>query len=251
MELKFINLRIFNGGFEDLISIINKSLKNNAPSAVHFAAAHAFVESDKDIKLRRIFETDVVVCDSAPLARYLQLKDKTFKQLRGTTFMRRAFQEVGIIHGRHILLGGNPKTNRTLVEKLKQINSGANIVGSFAPSFTTDINLLLSECETFIGDLNPDFIWVGLGAPKQFFIASKLSTQYSCVTFSVGAAFDFISGNSSEAPMFMQKIYLEWFYRFLQEPIRLFKRYFMGNLIFMCMLARDTMSYLKQQKETR
>jgi len=71
-----------------------------------------------------------------------------------------------------------------------------------------------------------NIVWVGLGTPKQIYFSHRLSSYCSVhAILAVGAAFDFHTGKIKKAPLWLQKIGLEWFYRLLREPKRLFKRY--------------------------
>jgi exopolysaccharide biosynthesis WecB/TagA/CpsF family protein len=79
---------------------------------------------------------------------------------------------------------------------------------------------------------NPQIIWVCLGCPYQEYWALEATKFFpSSLIFPVGAAFDFNSGNKSRAPVFFQKLGLEWLYRLFKEPVRLFHRYTVGNLL--------------------
>jgi N-acetylglucosaminyldiphosphoundecaprenol N-acetyl-beta-D-mannosaminyltransferase len=90
-----------------------------------------------------------------------------------------------------------------------------------------------------INSLQPDFLWVELGAPKQEkWIAAHLSRINVPVQVGVGAAFDFHSGHVNRAPVWMQKTGLEWIYRMLQDR-RLIKRYLMTNPVFLALFLRD------------
>jgi N-acetylglucosaminyldiphosphoundecaprenol N-acetyl-beta-D-mannosaminyltransferase len=90
-----------------------------------------------------------------------------------------------------------------------------------------------------INDAGPDFLWVGLGAPKQEkWIFDHLVRVHVPVQIGVGAAFDFHSGNILRAPKLIQRLGLEWLYRISQDP-RLFKRYLTTNPIFMFLFLRD------------
>ena len=83
-----------------------------------------------------------------------------------------------------------------------------------------------------INDSCADFIWVGLGAPKQeIWMAAHQGTVRGFMV-GVGAAFDYLAGNIKRAPEWMQKRNMEWFYRFVQDPKRLFRRYFYTNSKF-------------------
>lgn len=80
---------------------------------------------------------------------------------------------------------------------------------------------------------NPDFIFVGITSPLKEYLVEFLQEEGNNGVFmGVGGSFDVISGNIPRAPQWMQKINLEWLFRVIQEPRRLFKRYFIGNTIF-------------------
>ena len=83
-----------------------------------------------------------------------------------------------------------------------------------------------------INEAQPDFIWVGLGAPKQEKWMAAHQGKVRGLMVGVGAAFDYIAGNIERAPEWMQKCNLEWVYRLIQDPKRLFKRYLVTNTIF-------------------
>lgn len=77
-----------------------------------------------------------------------------------------------------------------------------------------------------INAAKPDIVWIGLGAPKQENWMAKHEGRINAVMVGVGAGFDYFAGNIKRAPMIMQKLSLEWLYRLVQEPKRLYKRYF-------------------------
>jgi N-acetylglucosaminyldiphosphoundecaprenol N-acetyl-beta-D-mannosaminyltransferase len=79
----------------------------------------------------------------------------------------------------------------------------------------------------------PDFIWIGLGAPKQEIWMSEHQGKVKGFMVGVGAGFDYLVGNIKRAPIWMQNHNLEWLYRLIQDPKRLFKRYFVTNPKFL------------------
>ena len=84
--------------------------------------------------------------------------------------------------------------------------------------------------------------FIGLGCPKQDIFAHRNRNRIQSVQLCVGAAFDFHAGNKKMAPEWMQKYGLEWTYRLLQEPGRLWKRYLMTNTAFVFLMARRLLS---------
>ena len=83
-----------------------------------------------------------------------------------------------------------------------------------------------------INNTNPDFIWIGLGAPKQEIWMNEHKDRLNGLMLGVGAGFDYHAENISRAPKWMQTMSLEWLYRLLQDPKRLFKRYMNTNFKF-------------------
>ena len=86
-----------------------------------------------------------------------------------------------------------------------------------------------------------NILFVAMSSPKKEFFLNKFKLQLKDVNFimGVGGSFDVISGDIKRAPVFMQKIGLEWFYRFLQEPRRMWKRYLIGNIKFIFLVVKN------------
>ena len=100
-----------------------------------------------------------------------------------------------------------------------------------------------SEISNAIRKANPDFVFVGITSPTKEYLIEYLQNQKnSCVFMGVGGSFDVISGNIPRAPMWMQKANLEWLFRVYKEPKRLFKRYFVGNGVFIKAIRKEKRS---------
>ncbi|HXF10975.1 MAG TPA: WecB/TagA/CpsF family glycosyltransferase [Desulfuromonadaceae bacterium] len=131
---------------------------------------------------------------------------------------------------RHFFYGGADGVAEKLAARLKEKFPGMEVVGSYSPPFrplTADEDKALQEK---IAQVRPDIIWVGLSTPKQEkFMAAYLDRLDATLMIGVGAAFDFHSGQVKQAPYWMQRSGLEWFYRLCQEPRRLAKRYLTNN----------------------
>ena len=134
---------------------------------------------------------------------------------------------------RHFLYGGADGVAELLAQKLKKKFPKLEIVGTFTPPFRA---LNADEEEKLreqIRAAKPDILWVGLSTPKQEkFMAEFLPKLDVTLMIGVGAAFDFHSGRVRQAPRWMQRSGLEWFYRLGCEPRRLAKRYFRNNPLF-------------------
>ena len=140
---------------------------------------------------------------------------------------------------RHFFYGSTQKTQTQLCEALREKYPGIAIVGSEPSVFRP---LTPEETRTLYARINaakPDFVWIGLGVPRQELFMAAAETQIDGLMLGVGGAFDVLAGNVKRAPVWMQRACLEWLYRLLQEPRRLFKRYFVTNTRFLWLLAKE------------
>lgn len=105
------------------------------------------------------------------------------------------------------------------------------------------------EISNDIKDKKPDFVFVGITSPiKEYLIEYLQNDGNNCVFMGVGGSFDVISGNIPRAPQWMQKMNLEWLFRVIQEPQRLFKRYFFGNIVFIKAIIKEKKQQKKEKK---
>jgi N-acetylglucosaminyldiphosphoundecaprenol N-acetyl-beta-D-mannosaminyltransferase len=127
---------------------------------------------------------------------------------------------------RHFFYGGSPRVVEALVLRLKQRFPGLVVAGHRSPPFRP-----LSQEEDAadiqaINETRPDFVWVGLGTPKQDkWMAERVGKIHAAALLGVGAAFDFVSEAKPRAPLWMQRSGLEWLFRLVAEPRRLAPRY--------------------------
>ena len=133
----------------------------------------------------------------------------------------------------HFLYGGGPGVAQELQQRLEARFPGLKIVGAYSPPFrslTTDEE---TELSSLVSTLKPDVFWVGLSTPKQErFMADFWKKLDATLFFGVGAAFDFHAGRIQQAPAWMQRAGLEWLFRLLMEPRRLWRRYLKNNPLF-------------------
>lgn len=139
---------------------------------------------------------------------------------------------------RHFFFGGAPGVADLLAEKLRTRFPKMQIVGTFVPPFRPLNPEEENELREKIRTTQPDIVWVGLSTPKQEkFMAEYLPKLDTTLMIGVGAAFDFLSGRVKQAPRWMQRSGLEWFYRLCSEPRRLAGRYLKNNPMFIAKIA--------------
>jgi N-acetylglucosaminyldiphosphoundecaprenol N-acetyl-beta-D-mannosaminyltransferase len=166
------------------------------------------------------------------------LRDRVY----GPTFMRK-FLETCPAATTHYLLGGSVECGARLKEIFTRRNPRLQFVGSFHGKCGADGLLEGAAEQEVVADLNrlsPDFIWVGFGTPKQQAWAQRHKHLIKRgVMLTVGFAFDANAGLKPDAPAWMQRAGLTWFYRLVTEPRRLGPRYFKYNSLFLFYLLWD------------
>lgn len=144
-------------------------------------------------------------------------------------------QDVGL---RHYLLGSKPEVLADLETELKRRFPNAQIVGTESPPFRAESVGERAAQDERLRASGAQIVWLGLGTPKQDVEAARLAGEVSMVVVAVGAAFDFVAGRKKQAPVWMQRHGVEWVFRLLSEPGRLWKRYLFGNARFLWAVTR-------------
>ncbi len=206
--------------------------------SVDFSNTHIVTSRRVEPDFREITgRVDYFVPDAMPLIWVLNAKGAGLKdRVYGPTFMRRCVL-ASPAPFTHYLLGGSAECLSRLEEFIRRENPQVQIVGSRNGYFKPDQE---QEIIDEINRLAPDFIWVGLGTPKQqAFIHRHKSSLQRGLVFAVGFAFDVNAGTKPDAPPWMQRRGLTWLYRLCSEPRRLGPRYVKYNSLFLFYLLVD------------
>lgn len=239
--------KFYKGNVIELCNHIIAESIGTTNQSVHFISAHAIAEANKNSQLEKIFVNTKIICDSKPLASYLKLFQRDLQQIRGVDFMRK-FLTLSPRYSNHLFIGGNDKVKRGIIDFISENQRSDLIITFELPGSINNWSEYIDDWNRIIAETEPDYIWVGLGAPKQFFIADAISKSSRLPAFSVGAAFDFISKAKKEAPSLVQRFGLEWAFRLITEPKRLWKRYLLGNLQFLWIIFGDLVTKLRMRK---
>ena len=189
---------------------------------------------------REVLEhADYSLPDGMPLVWLLKLKGHGVNErIYGPDMMLRICEEAAKKGWRCFLYGGREDTLKLLKESLLHRYPSLKIVGSCAPPFREVTKEEDNQICGIINAAHPDIVWVSLGTPRQdiwmYEHQNKLDVS---VLHGVGAAFDFISGQIPQAPRWMMHAGLEWLFRFIVEPKRLWKRYTIANIKFIFYLC--------------
>ena len=196
--------------------------------------AHVVVNASRDPKYRNIIDTvDMATPDGAPVAWMLRRMGFINQQrISGPDLMWLLCARAEKEHLSVYFYGSNEKTLEALDKKLNAAFPRLKIAGMESPPFRPLTKEEDAKAIERINNSKANFVFVGLGCPKQEIWMSEHRGQIHAVMLGVGAAFDFHAGTKKRAPLWMQKIGLEWFHRFLSEPRRLWKRYLITNSLF-------------------
>ena len=211
---------------------------------VCITGVHGVMESQRDPRLKQIHnEAGMVTPDGMPMV--------WVNKLRGNAHVSRVYGpdlmlEVCALSLRrgwkHYFYGGADGVADLLAQRLTERFPGLKVAGTHCPPFR---KLTDEEDRAVVNQINAsgaDIVWVGLSTPKQeYWMHDHIGRVGAPVMVGVGAAFDFHAGLKSQAPRWMQKTGLEWFYRLCTEPRRLWKRYFTNNPLFVYNLVLQSL----------
>lgn len=141
---------------------------------------------------------------------------------------------------RHYFYGASPVVLERLMDRLQRRHPGLIVAGYRSPPFRALTAAEKAEDIEAINEARPDFVWVGLGMPKQErWMVEHLGKINATALIGIGAAFDFHAGTKQRAPVWMQQSGLEWLFRLMTEPRQLARRYLIDNALFLTYTARQ------------
>lgn len=224
---------------QGLLDVVENLVVQKHYGYVCFANVHMLVEAYEKPSFCDVLTAAEIVCpDGRPLSVMQKMAGNEAVQVRGEDAMLAICAMSAKKAYRVGLLGSTEKVLGNLTSKLLRMFPNLEIVYVESPPFRE-----LSQCEVNImagkiNEANVDYLFVGLGCPKQELLMYRIYRDLHCVLFGVGAAFDFISGEKATAPAILSNMGLEWVFRLICEPRRLFRRYFVTNIKFMFILLK-------------
>jgi N-acetylglucosaminyldiphosphoundecaprenol N-acetyl-beta-D-mannosaminyltransferase len=210
--------------------------------SVHVVNVHTLVEGRRDPALGRFQdEADLLLPDGRPLSLAAKvLGSIAAQQVRGPDILRWLAAQGRTQAAKHYFYGGVPGAPEAVAASLGAKAPGMIVAGAQSPPFREPSDAELETLIAILREKDVDFLWLGLGAPRQEKVMGRLKALgCPCVMLGVGAAFDYEAGAKREAPAWMQTAGLEWVFRLASEPERLWKRYFSTNPIFVGALALE------------
>lgn len=210
---------------------------------VTITGVHGVMESQKCEELKKIHNHSFLSTpDGMPMVWLGRWEGaESMDRVYGPDLML-AITEAGVeVGAKHYYYGGKPEVVESLKQKVEERFPGVLVVGVESPPFRTPTTEDFQALHERLQATKPHFFWVGLGTPKQETFMAHFLLKYPNLTkdwghgilfLGVGAAFDFHAQFMKQAPLWMQRNGLEWFFRLCSEPARLWRRYSINNTLF-------------------
>jgi N-acetylglucosaminyldiphosphoundecaprenol N-acetyl-beta-D-mannosaminyltransferase len=240
-----LGTKIASMSFPTAISEISRRVNSRqGTTLVHFTTVHMLIESVLSDEFGSILRSaDINFPDGMPLV-WLGTRAKSdgVSRVCGPEFMPAFCRETAHLGYRHFFYGGAPGVAEQVIAQLKKETPDLQVAGHYCPPFralTPEEDRAI--CQQ-INDSGADLVWVCLGCPAQErWIHDHRKKLNARVLLAVGAAFDVVAGRSNRAPKILRNYGLEWCYRLLKEPRRLWRRYLVYNSFFLYLMLKDSL----------
>lgn len=236
-SVSLFGISIHNLTMDEAVDAVLRLSAGTDPTYVVTPNVDHVIKLQNDPVFRDVYaDAALVLADGMPVVWVSRWVGQPLKErVTGADLFLRVCERAGT-EGRTVFLLGS--ASQEIIEKtgaeLGSRYPGLKIVGTHSPSFGFENKPEeLAAIGERIRQAAPDILFVGVGAPKQEKWIWKEHLGLGVpVSLGVGAAFDFVAGSVKRAPLWMQRVGLEWFYRFLKEPKRMFQRYFVDDMKF-------------------
>ncbi|REL37537.1 glycosyltransferase [Rhodohalobacter sp. SW132] len=213
----------------ETLEIFTDTIETNDKIRVTVTPVNCLLWAKRNPKLEHIYNSaDISTADGVPLIWASKLLGDPIRGRVTGLDLLPEFSKIAAENGySFFLLGAAEGVADRLKDKLEVENPGLNVVGTYSPpyakTFSEEEN---QKMINMINEVKPNVLWVSLTAPKQdYWIHEHFDKLDVNIAIGVGAAFDVVVGDIERSPEWMQKYGLEWFYRLIKEPKRLYKRY--------------------------
>ncbi|MGI2728035.1 WecB/TagA/CpsF family glycosyltransferase [Bacillus cytotoxicus] len=253
-SVKLFDVDFSNLTMNETITQINKIIDDNkfnkkqgyvvTPNVDHIVNVH------KDSNFREIYKgATLTLVDGAPIFMISKKIGTPLKEkVSGSDLTPHLFELAQRNNYKVFIFGSREGVPDLAIQKIKSEYGYTFPIGSYSPPFGFEKQPdVLGESIKKIQEFQPDILLVSLGSPKgERFIYENLKALNVPISLQIGASIDFIAGTVKRAPLWMQKVGLEWFYRFLQEPKRMFRRYFINDSYFLVLVFKE---FFKRRRE--
>lgn len=238
---RIISLNIHRISFTESINEVMRLGLSHTPSYVCFANVHMTIEAHNDDTFKqKVTNATLVLADGKPVAVACKLLyGKKQERIAGMDFMPAILARANEQKAKVFFYGSTPEVLDALQKRINSDFTNVQVAGAIAPPFRPLSDDELQEHINQVNNSGAHIVMVSLGCPKQEKWMWANTNKINAVLLGVGGAFAVTAGLQKRSPVWMQKLGLEWLHRLLQEPARLFKRYFVTNTTFIWLLMKE------------
>ena len=231
---KLLNTYVNNVNMDETLSAIETMKEDGGPQQIVALKVDVVLQIEEEQYLKKITDdADMVLVDGKPLVWIAKMHKNPVKaKISGSDLVPLLCTEAAKKGYSVFIIGGKDGIAEKAKLRLEKQHANINIVGTYAPPFGFEKDKKeLKKINNMISEKKPDILIACFGCPKQEkWIYENYQKYDAKVSICAGATVDFLAGNVNRAPRWMSEHGLEWFYRFLQEPKRMFKRYFVDDM---------------------
>lgn len=233
---------------KELTITSNKEILSQVPQGkvlINTINAHSYNTALKDSLFAEALQKgDVLIPDGASIVmacRWLKAKSQPTERIAGWDLFELEMERLNRKGGKCFFMGSSEKVLGLIREKAARVYPNITVETyspPYKPEFSEEYN------KAIIGAINaakPDLLWIGMTAPKQekWTYTHWNELDIDCHCGNIGAVFDFFAGTVERAPKWWQEHSLEWLYRLMKEPKRMWRRYIIGNALFLLNVAKE------------
>lgn len=207
--------------------------------------AHSYNTALKDpLFAEALQKGDILIPDGASIVmacRWLKAKSQPKERIAGWDLFEFEMNLLNQKGGKCFFMGSSEKVLSLIKEKAKNIYPNI-VVETYSPPYKPEFNEKDNKkIIDAINQANPDLLWIGMTAPKQekWTYSHWNQLNIHCHVGTIGAVFDFFAGTVERAPIWWQEHSLEWLYRLIKEPKRMWRRYIIGNTLFLWNIIKE------------
>jgi N-acetylglucosaminyldiphosphoundecaprenol N-acetyl-beta-D-mannosaminyltransferase len=242
-KVNITGIEVSSISMADLFLVLNHRMKHSIKTRICVTPVNCLTAANKNAQLKTIYNSaDFVLCDGVPVVWASKLLGTPIKQrITGLDFLPMYIEECAQKGYSMFFLGAKEGVGVELARLMQEKYPTLKMVGVYSPPFAEKFSdEENNHMVALVNAAKPDLLWVSLTAPKQdFWIAEHFDQLEVKIAVGVGGAFEVSAGLIDRAPVFYQKNGLEWFYRFIKEPKRLFRRYFVEAPVIIPLLIKQ------------
>jgi N-acetylglucosaminyldiphosphoundecaprenol N-acetyl-beta-D-mannosaminyltransferase len=230
-SIRLLSTKISDTTIEEVSNLLN----HKTHQKVAICNTNTLVRSHREKTIRNVInDFDIATPDGFPVAKSVsKLAKKNIARVDGYKVFLKTIEDGLKINTSHYFYGSNEKVVSLMINNLKKLYPDINIAGYNCPP-NLSVEELVVDFKITNLNISPQITWVCLGFPKQELFIHTLSKEFASSTnyVGIGAVFEWVAGTKIKAPEWMANLGLEWILRLIQEPKRLYKRYFIDNSLF-------------------